>query len=181
MRARWTSRSIKLCFSGRGIDGGDEETIRGAHGRRDRRGLFAHRGADGGRRESRSSARKKSDRSECRCPTFAFDIVDADDGTKALPSGEVGEIVLERAAANARAIGNAPRKRGEMLRTKTNDGHRALYTGDLGYLDDDGYLFIVDRKKDLIKTSGYQVWPREIEEVICLASGGRRGRRHRSA
>jgi long-chain acyl-CoA synthetase len=41
-----------------------------------------------------------------------------------------------------------------------------LFTGDLGYLDDDGYLFIVDRKKDMIKTSGYQVWPREIEEVI---------------
>ena len=45
-------------------------------------------------------------------------------------------------------------------------GERLLYTGDLGYLDQDGYLFIVDRKKDLIKTSGYQVWPREIEEVI---------------
>jgi long-chain acyl-CoA synthetase len=46
------------------------------------------------------------------------------------------------------------------------DGERLLFTGDLGYLDDDGYLFIVDRKKDMIKTSGYQVWPREIEEVI---------------
>ena len=40
------------------------------------------------------------------------------------------------------------------------------FTGDLGYLDEDGYVFIVDRKKDLIKTSGFQVWPREIEEVI---------------
>jgi long-chain acyl-CoA synthetase len=37
----------------------------------------------------------------------------------------------------------------------------------LGYLDEDGYLFIVDRKKDLIKTSGYQVWPREVEEVLA--------------
>jgi long-chain acyl-CoA synthetase len=44
---------------------------------------------------------------------------------------------------------------------------RWLHTGDLGHLDDDGYLFIVDRKKDLIKTSGFQVWPREIEEVLA--------------
>src|SRR6185503_17238971 len=45
---------------------------------------------------------------------------------------------------------------------------RWLHTGDLGYLDDDGYLFIVDRQKDLIKTSGYQVWPREVEEALAL-------------
>jgi long-chain acyl-CoA synthetase len=42
-----------------------------------------------------------------------------------------------------------------------------LHTGDLGYLDADSYLFIVDRQKDLIKTSGYQVWPREVEEVLA--------------
>ena len=42
-----------------------------------------------------------------------------------------------------------------------------LHTGDLGYLDADSFLFIVDRQKDLIKTSGYQVWPREIEEVLA--------------
>ena len=53
----------------------------------------------------------------------------------------------------------------EMLRVNDR-GNRVLYTGDLGYMDEDGYVFIVDRKKDLIKTSGYQVWPREIEEVI---------------
>jgi fatty-acyl-CoA synthase len=41
------------------------------------------------------------------------------------------------------------------------------WSGDLGYLDADGYLFIVDRMKDLIKTHGYQVWPREIEEVLA--------------
>ena len=42
-----------------------------------------------------------------------------------------------------------------------------LHTGDLGYLDADSFLFIVDRQKDLIKTSGYQVWPREVEEVLA--------------
>jgi long-chain acyl-CoA synthetase len=44
---------------------------------------------------------------------------------------------------------------------------RWLYTGDLGYLDEDGHLFIVDRKKQVIKPSGFQVWPREVEEVIA--------------
>jgi long-chain acyl-CoA synthetase len=48
-----------------------------------------------------------------------------------------------------------------------NGVRRWLHTGDLGYLDEDGYLFIVDRKKDMIKTSGFQVWPREIEEVLA--------------
>jgi long-chain acyl-CoA synthetase len=56
-----------------------------------------------------------------------------------------------------------------VLREHTFDGTAArwLHTGDLGYMDDDGYVFIVDRKKDLIKTSGFQVWPREIEEVLA--------------
>jgi long-chain acyl-CoA synthetase len=54
----------------------------------------------------------------------------------------------------------------EMLRIDQN-GKNSLYTGDLGYLDRDGYVFIVDRKKELIKTSGFQVWPREVEEVLA--------------
>ena len=46
-------------------------------------------------------------------------------------------------------------------------GGRWVYTGDLGRIDEDGYVFIVDRKKDLIKPGGFQVWPREVEEVIA--------------
>ncbi len=53
-----------------------------------------------------------------------------------------------------------------MLRTH-GAGGPWLHTGDLGYLDEDSFLFIVDRQKDLIKTSGFQVWPREIEEVLA--------------
>ena len=53
-------------------------------------------------------------------------------------------------------------------RSRTDDeGGPWLHTGDLAYMDADGYIFIVDRKKDMMKTSGFQVWPREIEEVIA--------------
>ena len=97
-------------------------------------------------------------------PDVDLRIVDAEDGNVPVPSGEVGEIVL---SAPQLMVGywQRPNETKEMLRTNER-GERWLYTGDLGYLDEDGYVFIVDRKKDLIKTSGYQVWPREIEEVI---------------
>lgn len=97
-------------------------------------------------------------------PDVEVRILDADDGKTALPQGEVGEIVI-RAPQLMRGYWQRPEETKEMLRTNAL-GERLLFTGDLGYLDPDGYLFIVDRKKDLIKTSGYQVWPREIEEVI---------------
>jgi len=97
-------------------------------------------------------------------PDVDVRILDAEDGSTPMPLGDVGEIVI---AAPQIMLGywQRPDETKEMLRTDDR-GERLLYTGDLGYLDADGYLFIVDRKKDLIKTSGYQVWPREIEEVI---------------
>ena len=97
-------------------------------------------------------------------PDVDLRIVDADDGETPVPLGDVGEIVL---SAPQLMLGywQRPDETKEMLRTNER-GERLLYTGDLGYVDADGYVFIVDRKKDLIKTSGYQVWPREIEEVI---------------
>ena len=98
-------------------------------------------------------------------PDVEVRIIDAEEGVRAMPQGEVGEIVL-RAPQLMVGYWQRPDDTAEMLRTGPT-GERLLYTGDLGYVDPDGYVFIVDRKKDLIKTSGYQVWPREIEEVIA--------------
>ncbi|HEX2723540.1 MAG TPA: AMP-binding protein, partial [Gemmatimonadaceae bacterium] len=98
-------------------------------------------------------------------PDVHVTIVDADDGLTSLPQGSFGEIVI-KAPQIMQGYWRRPEETREMIREDEN-GDRRLYTGDLGYIDDDGYLFIIDRKKDLIKTSGYQVWPREIEEVIA--------------
>jgi long-chain acyl-CoA synthetase len=98
-------------------------------------------------------------------PDVVVRIVDSNDGSTEMATGQVGEVVIS-APQLMEGYWERPAETREMLR-KDEHGERALYTGDLGYLDADGYLFLVDRKKDLIKTSGYQVWPREIEEVIA--------------
>jgi len=107
---------------------------------------------------------KKSGSVGMPLPDVEILIVDPDDGSRQLMFGETGEIVF-KAPQLMQGYWKRPEETKEMIRV-TDDGDRLLFTGDLGYLDEDGYLFIVDRKKDLIKTSGYQVWPREIEEVI---------------
>jgi long-chain acyl-CoA synthetase len=98
-------------------------------------------------------------------PDVEVAIVDADEGTTHLPIGSVGEIIL-RSPQSMSSYWQNPEETSLVLRIH-DDGRAWLHTGDLGSLDADGYLTIVDRKKDLIKTSGCQVWPREIEEVIA--------------
>jgi long-chain acyl-CoA synthetase len=101
-------------------------------------------------------------------PDVHVRVFDADEGTRVLATSEVGEIAISAPQLMA-GFWNRPDETAGALRDHTEDGiaRRWLHTGDLGYLDEDGYLFIVDRKKDLIKTSGFQVWPREIEEVLA--------------
>ena len=96
-------------------------------------------------------------------PDVEVRVVGTESGA-ALPAGEVGEILIRAPQLMAR-YWDDPEETAATVRT--HDGQRWLHTGDLGHLDDDGYLFIVDRMKDLIKTHGYQVWPREIEEVLA--------------
>ncbi len=98
-------------------------------------------------------------------PDVIVRIVDADDPTRELPTGEVGEILLHGPQV-MRGYFNAPDGTDPMVYPDA-EGRRWLHTADLGYLDAQGYLFIVDRKKDLIKMSGMQVWPREIEEALA--------------
>jgi long-chain acyl-CoA synthetase len=58
-----------------------------------------------------------------------------------------------------------PTETANTLRT-LKDGKVWLFTGDIARMDEDGYFYIVDRKKELMKPGGYQVWPREVEEVL---------------
>ena len=96
-------------------------------------------------------------------PDVEVRIVDPEGGAR-LPAGEVGEVLI-KAPQLMVCYWDDPEETAATVRA--HDDGRWLHTGDLGYLDSDGYLFIVDRMKDLIKTHGYQVWPREIEEVLA--------------
>lgn len=87
-------------------------------------------------------------------------IVDAETGQTELPTGQIGEVTM-RCPQMMLGYYQHPTETADTIR----DGW--LFTGDLGYMDEDGYLFIVDRKKDVIKPGGFQVWPRDVEEVIA--------------
>jgi len=99
-------------------------------------------------------------------PDVRVRVVDPDEGTRVMPEGELGEIAIA-APQIMRGYWNRPEETAMALRQMPGSTERWLYTGDLGYLDRDGYVFIVDRKKDLIKPSGFQVWPREVEEALA--------------
>jgi long-chain acyl-CoA synthetase len=97
-------------------------------------------------------------------PDVEVQIVDTDDAERLMPTGEVGEMLL-RAPQHMVEYWNNPTETAETLRAH-GPGGPWVHTGDLARMDDDGFIFIVDRKKDMLKTSGFQVWPREIEEVL---------------
>lgn len=86
-------------------------------------------------------------------------IVSLDDEVTDLPAGEIGELVISGPMV-MKGYHEMPTETANTLR----DGW--LYTGDIARMDEDGYFYIVDRKKELIKPGGFQVWPREVEEVI---------------
>ncbi|MDA0261609.1 MAG: AMP-binding protein, partial [Proteobacteria bacterium] len=92
-------------------------------------------------------------------PGTEIDIVDVDSGTQSLGVGERGEIRV-RGPQIMSGYHNRPEENVAALRNGW------LYTGDIGERDADGYLFIRDRKKDMVIVGGYNVYPREIDEVL---------------
>ncbi|MCZ2857276.1 AMP-binding protein [Blastococcus sp. VKM Ac-2987] len=83
-----------------------------------------------------------------------------DDDGRDLPLGEIGEIVAEGPQVVAGYWGKPEE-------TAANLPGGALKSGDVGFMNPDGWVFIVDRKKDMINASGYKVWPREVEDVLA--------------
>jgi long-chain acyl-CoA synthetase len=86
-------------------------------------------------------------------------IVDVETGQRVLPPGAIGELAV-RGPQVMRGYWNRPADTATALR----EGW--LYTGDLARMDDDGFFYIVDRKKEMLITGGFNVYPREVEEVL---------------
>ena len=97
-------------------------------------------------------------------PDVDVKIISLDDGETELQQGEIGEIAINGPQV-MKGYHNMPTETANTLR-QLADGKTWLFTGDIARMDEDGYFYIVDRKKELIKPGGFQVWPREVEEVI---------------
>jgi long-chain acyl-CoA synthetase len=94
-------------------------------------------------------------------PDVEARIVDAETGTTPLPPGEIGELVL-RCPQQMDGYWKKPDDTAQVLRAGW------LHTGDLARMDEEGFFFIVDRKKELILSGGFNVYPRDVEEVLYL-------------
>ncbi len=92
-------------------------------------------------------------------PGCIMKIVDLNDDTRELPPGQIGEIIDSGPIV-------VPGYWQQPAETKKAIRNGWLYTGDVGKMDDDGWFYVVDRKKDMIIASGYKVWPRDVEDVI---------------
>jgi long-chain acyl-CoA synthetase len=92
-------------------------------------------------------------------PLPSVDAREVHDNSKPLPAGEIGELVV-RGPNVMKGYWNRPEETAQTLK----DGW--LFTGDVARMDEEGYFYIVDRKKDMIIAGGYNIYPREVEEVL---------------
>ncbi|TCP56950.1 long-chain acyl-CoA synthetase [Tamaricihabitans halophyticus] len=92
-------------------------------------------------------------------PVYSTVVRIVDDAGAELPPGEIGELVVSGPVV-VPGYWNKPEETAKAL------PGGALHTGDVGYMDADGWFYLVDRKKDQINAAGYKVWPREVEDVL---------------
>src|SRR5438309_3391893 len=92
-------------------------------------------------------------------PVWCVDLRIVDDANNPVKVGEVGEIICQSPLAT-----HGYYKNPEATNASFRDGW--FYTGDLGYFDEDGYLFVAGRKKDMVKSGGISIYPLEIESVL---------------
>lgn len=92
-------------------------------------------------------------------PDTDIKVVDLIEGIKEMPAGEPGEIIIK-----GPQVTSGYYKMPEETAIAIRDGW--LFTGDIGKMDEDGYFYIVDRKKDMIIAGGYNIYPRDIDEVL---------------
>lgn len=92
-------------------------------------------------------------------PVFGTTSTIVDEARRQLPAGEVGEIAI----SGPQIVPGYWEKPDDTLHT-IPDG--VLYTGDVGFVDGEGWFYVVDRKKDQINAAGYKIWPREVEDVL---------------
>lgn len=98
-------------------------------------------------------------------PDTDLKIVDVETGEQELPQGEIGEIIIKGPQV-MKGYWKMPTETANALRTGPDGQPGWFFSGDLGYMDEDGYFHIVDRKKDLIICGGYNVYPAEVEAVL---------------
>jgi long-chain acyl-CoA synthetase len=98
-------------------------------------------------------------------PDTDVKIVDTETGIQELPVGEIGEIIIKGPQV-MKGYWNLPTETANALRTGPDGQPDWFFSGDIGYMDDDGYFHIADRKKDMIIAGGYNIYPADVEAVI---------------
>lgn len=99
-------------------------------------------------------------------PDTEVKIVDLETSTKELPLGEEGEVAIKGPQC-MKGYWNKPEETAKQIKKEiAGEPGPWVLTGDIGTMDDDGYFYIVDRKKDMIDVSGFKVYPREVDDVL---------------
>jgi long-chain acyl-CoA synthetase len=98
-------------------------------------------------------------------PDTDMKIVDVETGTWEMPVGEIGEIII-RGPQVMKGYWKLPTETANALRVGPDGQPGWFYSGDIGFMDEDGYFHIADRKKDMIIAGGYNIYPADVEAVL---------------